>query len=78
MELTEIDTNLVHAMRPVWNLPAEQQKIFLESFINKIMARANALHNELPDIEVVKDNNEPKEKISNEQKEEDSIYTGVE
>ena len=58
MDLTVIETNLVHAMRPVWKLPLDQQKTFLESFVNKIITKANALQNGLPYVEVVKDNDE--------------------
>ena len=53
-DLDQIIGNLVIAMKPVWSLPADQQRVILETFINKTMATANALHDQGPQIERLK------------------------
>jgi hypothetical protein len=50
---TKIEADLVLALEPVWRMEKEEQKVFLEAFINKTMQRANFLHEPVQFIERV-------------------------
>lgn len=51
--IQKIEADLILAFAPVWLLEKEEQKKFLEMFVNKIIAKTNAIHDGIPTLERV-------------------------
>ena len=55
-EREKLEADLVFAMEPVWRMSKEEQKPFLEAFINRCMTRANIIHEPISFLERVVEN----------------------
>jgi hypothetical protein len=52
-DIEKIKADLVFALKPIWKLPKEQQVQILEPFINELMGKAKAIHDDAPTLEKV-------------------------
>lgn len=52
-DIEKIKANLTLAIKPIWKLPKQQQAEILEPFINDLMRKAQAIHDDAPTMERV-------------------------
>ena len=52
-DIEKIKANLILAIEPVWKLPKQQQAEILEPFINDLMKKAQARHENIQTLERV-------------------------
>lgn len=52
-DIEKIKADLAFALKPIWMLPKDQQVLILEPFINELMNKAKAIHDDAPNLERV-------------------------